>query len=329
MNQGRKVLIVGGAGFIGYHAVNQFLNRDYDVTAVSLPSKNKEMVFPKEVKVKIADINKLSDQELGEMLKGFWAVVFAAGADDRVTPPKPAYPFFYASNVESAKRFFEVARKAGVKRGVLLSSYFAYFDRIWPDLKLSKYHPYIRSRKEQEREVISVAGDGLDVMILELPYIFGTAPGLKPLWEPLFKYIKKTPTVYFTQGGTNMVSVKHVAEAIVGAIEKGTAGRRYVIGDENVNWTQFIEKILKTLDLKKKIVIVPNFVTGLMMSGVWLKHFFQGREGGLNPVRFVSLQGKKTYFDSSIARDELGFGKGGLDEALSETIKLCEKIQEK
>lgn len=318
----KKVLIVGG-GFLGYHATRQFLKKDYEVDIVTLPPGPAEGVFDKSVKIILRDINDLSDRDTVDFLKGYKAVVFSAGVDDRVTPKAPAYPFFYYHNVETAKCFFTLAQKAGVKRGVLLSSYFAYFARKWPELKFEQYHPYIRSRIEQEKACLEASAPNLDLVILELPYIFGAMPNYTPLWTPLIKYVKKSSTIYYTNGGTNMIAAEHVGEAIVGAIEKGKPGETYVIGDQNLAWTEFLEKICKIMGKKAKIVIIPNPLVKLFMSFVKLRYFLQGKESGLDPVKLIELQGRKTYFDSESSRQMLGYGSGDLDKSLEETIKQC------
>ena len=51
-----------------------------------------------------------------------------------------------------------------------------------------------------------------------------------------------------------------------------------------------------------------------------LRHRLAGREGGLDPVEFIKVQARETFFDPEPARRELDFGRGGLDEALSATI---------
>lgn len=61
------------------------------------------------------------------------------------------------------------------------SSYFAYFDRIWPEMRLAEHHPYIRSRKGQEAQSLEAAMPDLQLCILQLPYIFGSMPGRAPL----------------------------------------------------------------------------------------------------------------------------------------------------
>ncbi|MDH4358609.1 MAG: NAD-dependent epimerase/dehydratase family protein [Candidatus Berkelbacteria bacterium] len=322
----KKVLIIGGTGFIGYHATLEFLKEGYEVSIITLPPEIKKGLLPERVKITYSDLNKISDQQTIKAIKGNDSVVFAAGADDRITPQKPAYRFFYDANVKSAKRFFELAQKAGAKRGVLFSSYFAYFARVWPEMKLDRHHPYIRSRVVQESEVISVCNKGLEVMVLEFPYIFGAAPDKKPLWCPLLSYLEKTPYVFYTRGSTNCVSVKTVARAVVGAIKNGKAGERYVIGDQNLTWKEMLSGLMKAMGIRKKIIILPNIMAKIGVLSLLIKHKLQGREGGLSPIKFVNLQTRNTYFKASLAQKELDFEGGDLEEAFSQTAKACANI---
>lgn len=145
----QKVVVIGGTGFLGYYAVEEFIRRGHSITIVALPPLPEEGLFPKEVSIVLANVDRLDDSSIMDILKDHDAIVFAAGADDRVIPRAPAYEFFYQANVRSCKRVLSLARQSGVRRGVILSSYFLYFDRVWPEEELSEYHPYIRSGKEQ------------------------------------------------------------------------------------------------------------------------------------------------------------------------------------
>jgi len=190
-------------------------------------------------------------------------------------------------------------------------------------MQLSLHHPYIRSRQEQEKQTLETALPDLELMILELPYIFGVAPGLTPLWAPLIRYIRLPFPLFYTRGGTNMIAVKHVADAIVGAIEKGRARERYLIGDENISWTDFLNRLIQIMNLKKKVIILPDFSARLFAGTIRFFHTLQGRESGLDPVKFIKVQTKNTFFDPEPSRKVLGYGKGGLNQALEETVMAC------
>lgn len=318
-----RVLIVGGTGFLGYHATLEFLRRGHTVTGVALPPLPTEDLLPPEVTLHFVDVNKCPDEEVRELLIGHDAVVYAAGVDDRVTPEAPAYPVFYEGNVTSASRLIRLAKEAGVRRGVVLGSYFAYFNREWPQLEMARHHPYIRSRVEQATACIEAGGDRLDVMILELGYIFGSMPGRTPLWKPLIDYLRSPFPVFYSAGGTNAIAVAHVAEAIVGAVEQGEGGQRYTIGDENLTWREMLTRLARADGREKRIITLPKFVVRAGAQFLKLSHRLQGREAGLDPVRFVEVQTRKTYLDPTPSQEALGYKRGGLDEAFADTVAAC------
>lgn len=320
----KKVLMIGGTGFLGYYAIRELLKLNYEVTILALPPLPAEGLFPPEVKITLADMNKLTDDEVGALLKGQDAVVYAAGADDRVVPKAPAYPFFYKHNVEATRRLIGIAKNAGVKKGVVLGSYFAYFAREWPQLELTKHHPYIRSRVEQEEAAITAGGSEMEVMILELPYIFGSMPGRTPIWKPLINYIRSTGILFYTRGGTNCITVEDVGAAIAGAVERGRGGQRYVIGGQNLTWVDLLGKLSRLTGKEKKVVTLPNGLVTVGTVFVKLIHWLEGKQSGLDPIQLVKLQTANTFFDASIAQKELGFGTGNLDEALQRTVKACD-----
>lgn len=315
-----RVLVLGGTGFIGYHAVRLFRACGWDVTVLALPPLPAAGLLPPEVEVVLADLSRQTDAELEELLKGHDAAVFAAGADDRVTPKAPAWPFFHNANVAQATRFFALARRAGVRRGVLLGSYFAHFARAWPELELARHHPYVRSRVEQEAAVLEAAQPDLELVILELPYIFGRMPGRKPLWTPLIRYLAATPVVFYPRGGSNMVAVERVAEAVVGAATVGAPVGTYLVGDENLTWVEFTGRLTRLMGRRKPVVTLPDWSLRPGLGIVRMLHRIQGREGGLDPVEMVRLQTRNAFFDPEPGRRALGFGAGGLDWALEETV---------
>jgi Nucleoside-diphosphate-sugar epimerases len=318
-----KVLMIGGTGFLGYYATRELTRRGHEVSILALPPLPAPGLFPAETKILLANLNTLSDEEVLALLKGQDAVVYAAGADDRTTPKAPAYPYFYKYNVEATRRLLTLARQAGVKKAVVLGSYFVHFARVWPELNLTEHHPYIRSRIEQEEAAIEAGGKEMAVCILELPYIFGSMPGRTPIWKPLLGYIQSAPVVFYTRGGTNCIAVEHIGEAIAGAVEQGAAGQSYVIGDENLTWVEMIKRLSRLSGREKTVVSMPNWISVVAGAFVKLLHRLQGREGGLDPVYLIKLQTALTFFDPAPAQQALGFSGGGLEEAFKKTIEAC------
>ncbi len=319
----RRVFVAGGTGFLGYHAIQEFLARGWQVTALGLPPAPPPDLYPASVKVALLPLDSASDAQLLALLEGHEALVFAAGMDDRTTPPKPAYPKFYNANVETPLRLFRLAAQAGVKRGVVLGSYFAYFERLWPEMKLAERHPYIRSRVEQERALTSVPG--LSTCVLELPYIFGSfpLPGWKPLWRPLVRYLRSSGLVFYMKGGTACVSARTVGRAIAAAAEGGEAGERYPIGQENLTWTEMLTRLAAADGRQVRVAALPRRLIHAAMQGVHLWQAVKGRESGLNLRYFVALQTAETFLDPRPAQSALGYLPASLDDAFRETVEAC------
>jgi len=322
-----KVFIVGGTGFLGYYATLEFLKRGHEVDTMALPDIPLGDWFPKDkVGVSYGNVFEMSHDDLVEVFKGYDAMVYAVGPDDRIIPKAPAYDFFHERLVEACGRVVKGAKDAGVKKVAICNSYFAYFDREFPELELAEHHPYIKCRVEQAERCINIGGDDMDVMILELPYIFGTMPEREPLWKEIFvkKIEKMRGIIWFFKGGTVMMSVERVAESIAGAIERGRGGKRYPCGDECVSWKEWLSWITEAMDVKRKIVTMPTFFGTWFGSYLRWKDKKEGKEGGLNHKRlFKDIQCREFYYDPTSTCEELGVSRGGLKDSVIETIKRC------
>ncbi len=320
-----KIFIVGGTGFIGYHTTLEFLSKGHQVSTISIPDVELGEYYPKEVEVKYGNIFEMKSEELISIFQGFDVMIYAVGPDDRVEVKGSAYDFFCERLVEGCGKVVAAAREAKVKKTVVLNSYFAYFDRIWPEKKLTERHPYIKCRVEQAKRVIDEGKDEMDVIVLELPYIFGVMPGREPLWKDiLVNMLLSMKLIFYPKGGTIMISVQKVAEAIVGAVLHGKGGKRYPIGDKNMSWKEMLALMLKHLGLKKKIITISNFLADLVGKKMKRNDLKNGITHGLNPeFLFKDIMTQYMYFDPLPTANELQFTLGGVERAIQETMEAC------
>ena len=124
-----KVFLVGGTGLLGAEAARIFVERGHEVTAVALPPIPKGAFIPQEMKLTLGDVNKMSDEEVNKLLKGCDTFVFASGIDERVECPPPVYDWYDKYNVKPLERLIPLAKKAGVKKAVILGSYFSMLNK--------------------------------------------------------------------------------------------------------------------------------------------------------------------------------------------------------
>jgi nucleoside-diphosphate-sugar epimerase len=259
------------------------------------------------------------------------ALVFAAGVDERIEGPAPIYDFFKKYNIDALERLIKVAKEVGVKHVSICGSYFSYFAKKWPHLELTKHHPYIRSRIDQEKMALSYAEKGFDVSILELPYIFGAQPGRKPVWVFLVESIRKMKkSTLYTQGGTTMVTVKQVAQGIAGALETTSGGVAYPFGFYNYEWKDFLKIVHKHMGYprERKVVTIPNFLFALQGAQINKAHKKKGTEGGLDMVKFTKLQTANLFIEPEEGALRLGVSEDDIDAAIGESVRLSLDILE-
>lgn len=318
-----RVLIIGGTGYLGYHICNELVNKGYLVTALSIDSVP-ENFLPINVTVQKADVNSLTDDQLLEIFKGHDYFIFAAGADDRIIPKKPAFDFYYKANVESIIKLISIAKKAGVKKNVILNSYFAYFNRIWPQMKLAQKHPYIRSRKLQQEKAFETAGDDMPTAIIELPYIVGVTPTKGSLWKGLIKYVN-SPGKYkfYTKGGTAVASVRNVGIAIANALEIVNQNSCYQVVDVNLTWADWLNSLKQDKNRVIKVVYIPTFLVRIGAVIIKFIQFLKGEESGLNIVDFITLQTSNTFLPIEESKQSLNYGEYNIEQDFQDTINFC------
>jgi hypothetical protein len=74
---------------------------------------------------------------------------------------------------------------------------------------------------------------------------------------------------------------------------------------------------------EKHVVSLPNWLATIAGALLKTQHFFEGKEGGLDPIKLIQIQTAKTFFDPTVAREALGFNSSDLDAALQKTVEAC------
>lgn len=322
----KNVFVLGGTGLLGYHTVMELLGRGYEVSTIALPPMPSEDILPAKVNCRLGNINEMSDEEVLKLFEGMDMFVYAAGVDERVVPDAPADAFFYRENVLPTQRIARLARKAGIKRFVIFGSYFAHFAEQWTDLPLME-QAYPRTRILQEEVAIMEGSGVMDVMILRLPYIFGTMPGRKPLWEMFLPQIQGNEFVPVLGGGSAMITVKQVAEAAIGALEHGEHGGTYAISGTNMKHKAFFEIIAEVLGQKNTVVQVvdleqmkPGYIQGDEQAAK------EGKEHGIHLALTAEIQNRDAYLDPADTMPILQYNEDDIHAAIVESIKACLKL---
>jgi len=330
----KNVFIAGGTGFLGYYSALLFLEKGCKVSSIALPNEiNLDNWYPKEIDLCFGNLFEMSEDEICDLLKdkGFDVFVYGLGPDDRVTPKAPSYDFFHLRLVEYSLKICKAAKRAGIRRCVVMNSYFAYFDRL-QEGALAKIHPYIRCRVEQATAIAGIGEKGIfDVMIIELPYIFGSMPGRMPIWKSVFMdRFEKMPFVFFPDGGTAAIHVTGVAESIVAAACNGIHGERYPVCSANIKYREMINYMMKCAGFNKRFVRMPYCICYLAGVGLRVKEKITGTQGGLNMTKLMTgILSSDLFIDQAETQIKLGYNDLGFDggeniwKGIQEAMKKC------
>ncbi|HOZ29490.1 MAG TPA: NAD(P)-dependent oxidoreductase [Bacteroidales bacterium] len=312
IHQVKNVFIAGGTGFLGYFSALKFFETGANVSTIALDENiNERKWFPHDINLTTGNLFDMSSDEVYALFfgKNYDTFVYALGPDDRITPKRPAFKYFYEYLVLQCKKICEAAKRAGVRRCIILNSYFCYFDRL-KNGKLSRNHPYIKARREQADSILELEEDGIfDVMIIELPYIFGQMPEREPIWKKVFvERFRKLPAIYFPDGGTATIHVLAVAECVVAAAYNGKSREKYLPATENIKYREMITYMMALAGYPKKFRKLPvciAYLGGLYME---IRDKLCGKQSGLHLAKIMrDILSKDLYVDCEKYKIELNY----------------------
>lgn len=318
--------MIGGTGLLGCEAARIFIEHGHEVTSVALPPLPEGAPIPEKMHLEFCNIYEKSDDEIKEYLKGMDCFVFAAGVDERVEFKAPVYDSYYKFNIAPLKRILPLCKEVGVKKAVVLGSYFSFLAKERPDMKLTEKHPYIRSRIDQEEVAFSFADDSFDVSVLELPYIFGTQPGRKPVWVILIEQLRrmdKLPCTLYPAGGTAMLTVRQVGEVIVGAAEKSKGAKAWPISMYNLTWKEFLKIVYDARGMgpDRKIISVKPWMMRMGLGSVVKDYEKRGVDSGIDPMGLPEIMDVNLFIPDRYAK-ELGATEDDIKAAIFDSIKV-------
>jgi nucleoside-diphosphate-sugar epimerase len=171
-----KILVAGGAGYIGSRLVPALRERGYDVGVVDLLWFGNHL--PPDVPVRPADLFSLTEQDLA----GVEQIVFLGGlSNDPMAEFSPAQNFVANGALPAYLAF--VAKKAGVRRLVYASSCSVYGyteNQLYTEADpVTCAYPYGISKLQGERAAMQLQDDRFSVIALRQGTVCGWSPRMR------------------------------------------------------------------------------------------------------------------------------------------------------
>jgi len=235
---GVKVMVTGGTGFVGSHAVAALLRGGHRVRLlVRDPSKIQRVFEARGIEIDDYAVGDMADaQAVRTALMGCDAAVHAAatfyGGDE-----------IYNANLQGARNVLGIGCELDLDPILFISTIGAMFpppgERTTVDDPVRGLETtYGRSKVESERFARELQARGAPLVTIYPAGVFGPDdPGPGETSKGLRDGIRfgwPIPT-----GGVSIVDVRDLAEIIAAALEPGCGPRRFMVGGHFASWSEF------------------------------------------------------------------------------------------
>jgi len=323
VDRSKPVLVTGASGFVGSAVMRALLAQGRAVRVLVRPRSDKFNLQNLAVERREGALE--DPASLAAALSGCGALYHVA-ADYRLWVPQPAA--MYRANVDGTRALMQAALAEGVERIVYTSSVAVLglypngtpADETTPSALSDMIGPYKRSKFMAEAIVSDlVATHGLPAIIVNPSTPIG--PGdIKP--TPTGRMIVEAASgrmPAFVDTGLNLAHVDDVAAGHVLAEERGTVGRRYILGGENMSLRDILGRIARLVGRRPPTISLP--IPALMPVAIVAEAV--ARVTGRQP--FVTTDGlrlarKKMFFTSERAVAELNYAPRPVDDALRDAV---------
>ncbi|HTB22565.1 MAG TPA: hopanoid-associated sugar epimerase [bacterium] len=305
-----KIFLTGSTGFVGGHVARALADQGGDLRLLVRKASKLDSLQGIRAETHLGDL--AEPESLRSGLAGCEALVHVA-ADYRLWIPDPEA--MYRVNVDGTRALLRLAREAGVKRVVYTSSVATLrfhtdgrnSDEDTPTRLDDMVGHYKRSKFLAEQEALSAARAGQAVVVLNPSAPVGPGDAKPtPTGRILVDFLNGRFPAYMDTG-LNLVDVREVARAHAAALTRGEAGRRYVLGGENLTLKQILDALSALSGRPSPRLRVP-YAAALAYAG--FEEWFSGRLLKREPratLEEVRMGKKKMYVSSERARRELGF----------------------
>lgn len=256
----KKVLLLGGSGFVGTYIVNRLSQRGIEVT---VPTRRRErtkaLIMQPGVEMPEANIH--DEQTLTELMRGHDAVINLVGILHSRDVKFPYSQDFAEAHVELPKKIVAACKAAGVRRLVHMSA-----------LKADPKAPseYLASKGEGEALVLAAKGE-LDVTVFRPSVIFGLGDSFLSMFAKVLKKLPFFP-LGFGHARFQPVWAADVADAFVDSLgDVATFGQAYdLAGPKVYTLRELVDYTAQLTGCNARIIALSEGWAYLQAGLMWL-----------------------------------------------------------
>ncbi len=324
-----KVLVTGGAGFVGAHLVQFLLDRGESVCVVEKPSASVEHLPLHAIDLVLTDVR---DRASVRRAVADCEQVYHLAANPQLWTRRRGH--FHQVNYLGTVNVLEEALAAGAKR-VLHCSTESILTRakqtapIAEDQPISARDvigPYCLSKFRAERHAFNLAKSGAPIIIVNPTLPVGPGDrGRSPPTQMMLDFCLGKRSAYL-DAELNLIDVRDVALGMILAMERGAPGRRYLLGAENWSIRSVFNYLAKLTGLPEPRWRVPYPVA---LAAAYVSEFVAflfTREIPAASVTGVKLTRRRMHFDSSRSLAALGLTPRPVSQSINEALQYFRQM---
>jgi dihydroflavonol-4-reductase len=257
-----KVCVTGATGFIGAHLTARLASKGHEVRVTYRNRARLDVLEGIPIEPMMANV--LDRRSMRRALEGCELVFHTAGMVAS-RPPTTVW----RTNAVAPRIAVESAADVGARRVILTSSVAAVgpaSDRpaderaMYPPLGLGMVYP--DSKHEGEMAALT-AGErnGVEVVAVNPSYVLGaplngSLSSAQTSTRIVANYLRgRLPAI--VDSYTNIVDVEDVVEGHLAAAERGQAGERYILGGQNMRWSDVMDRVARISGRRHPLIVLP------------------------------------------------------------------------
>ena len=325
-----KILVTGGAGFIGSHVVKILLQRDYQVRVLHLPHEKLDNLADviEQIELQAGDITNY--QQVTDSMSGCDQVIHLAAVYALWLPYQE---LMRRVNVNGTENILRAAKELNLGRVVCTSSIARFGgqgidvygkaksgNEESPFALASTKSVYAISKAEGHEVAVNAAKAGQDVVICAPTGPVGPGDiGPTPTGK-LILTVATLPLLATPDTVTNFGDVRDIALGHVLALEKGKTGETYLLGHQNVSALELAKHTMEILEIKKPVIPVPFFLANIGGHlALWFTRYISRKPPLITPEA-VAISKLHLAADCSKAVKELGLPQTDINVSLADAL---------
>ncbi len=303
------VAVSGASGFIGSAVVRRLIAGGRNVRALVEPGADTRNLQGLGVEQITADVCDQAAMRRG--LAGCEAYYHLA-AIYKVWVPDPDP--IYRVNLEGTMVALLAAQHAGVRRIIYTSSIAAVglradgapSDESVPFNLYDIANDYVLTKHLCERLVMRLAEAGAPIVVVNPAFPFGERDIAPTPTGGIIVSVLRGEIPVLSPGGFCAVDVEDVALAHVAAETRGRVGERYILGNHNVTFAEFVQLVCDVAGLSAPKLTIPAAVGRAVAAGFefWADHVSHSEPRAT--AKSAAYMHKQVWFDCEKAKRELG-----------------------